>query len=192
MECFVNGYGEIVKFPPQRDFMPSISDEDKIEIVTIKNKVMSKDKFVEIQIPEGHEIDKDNSTFEKIVFKKIESKYPLSVKEIDDRDFYVGSSGDVWWNDDSNNINQVSSRERAEALLALIQLVELRDACNDIDGSKDWDYDNDNHVIRIRNNRIGRSRWSRMYNTLHFRKESTRDWFLETHYKLIETAKEFI
>ena len=37
-------------------------------------------KELKITIPEGYEIDKDNSTFEKIVFKKKDTK-PRSWKE---------------------------------------------------------------------------------------------------------------
>lgn len=37
-----------------------------------------KTKEFKIQMPEGYEIDKENSTFEKIVFKKIEKELPKS------------------------------------------------------------------------------------------------------------------
>lgn len=37
-----------------------------------------KKKEIKIEIPEGYEIDKENSTFEKIIFKKKETKYPES------------------------------------------------------------------------------------------------------------------
>ena len=35
-------------------------------------------KEMKIQVPEGYEIDRKNSTFEKIVFKKIEKELPKS------------------------------------------------------------------------------------------------------------------
>ena len=37
---------------------------------------------VKIEVPQGFEIDKDKSTFEKIVFKEIENKLPISFEEI--------------------------------------------------------------------------------------------------------------
>ena len=40
------------------------------------------EKEINISIPEGYEIDKEKSTFEKIVFKKIENKLPMSFDEM--------------------------------------------------------------------------------------------------------------
>jgi hypothetical protein len=37
---------------------------------------MENEKFLQISIPEGYEIDKEQSSFEKIVFKKKDDKYP--------------------------------------------------------------------------------------------------------------------
>lgn len=37
---------------------------------------MENEKFLQISIPEGYEIDKEQSSFEKIVFKKKVDKYP--------------------------------------------------------------------------------------------------------------------
>lgn len=56
-----------------------------------KEKYMSKEnnKEFKIVIPEGYEIDKENSTFEKIVFKKIEKK--LTYKDIANKLFKDGS-----------------------------------------------------------------------------------------------------
>jgi len=31
---------------------------------------------MKIQVPEGYEIDRENSTFEKIIFKKVERELP--------------------------------------------------------------------------------------------------------------------
>ena len=41
-----------------------------------------KNKELKIQVPEGYEIDKENSTFEKIVFKKVENELPKSWEEL--------------------------------------------------------------------------------------------------------------
>lgn len=38
-------------------------------------------KEIKIEVPEGYEIDKENSSFEKIIFKKKETKYPESWKD---------------------------------------------------------------------------------------------------------------
>ena len=47
------------------------------------------EKSINISIPEGYEIDKEKSTFTKIVFKKIESKLPMSFDEMIIPEYYV-------------------------------------------------------------------------------------------------------
>ncbi len=90
------------------------------------------------------------------------------------------------------DINQVSSKERAEAFLALMQLVELRDACNEIDGGKNMDgLGNVYSIINVYGN-IKPDFFVTNDRVLYFRKKSTRDWFLEEHKELIEQAKELI
>ena len=61
------------------------------ELLTLKEykeKYMSKEnnKEFKIEIPEGYEVDKENSTFEKIVFKKVEEK--LTYEKIIEKLFY--------------------------------------------------------------------------------------------------------
>ena len=98
-------------------------------------------KELKITIPEGYEIDKDNSTFEKIVFKKKDDK-PRSWGEyyeqqiankkhgyyIDDADC---SSVSVVWNEYAGANkwrNVLPSKELTEAFLAMMQLMSLRQA----------------------------------------------------------------
>ena len=98
-------------------------------------------KELKIQIPEGYEIDKENSTFEKIVFKKKDDK-PRSWGEyyeqqiankkhgyyIDDADC---SSVSVVWNEYAGANkwrNVLPSKELTEAFLAMMQLMSLRQA----------------------------------------------------------------
>lgn len=157
-------------------------------------------KSVKITPPEGFEIDNDKSTFEEIVFKPIKSKYPLSVMELDNNSgWFVNNQSMVNYRcnlekRDCLDNNLVSTKERAEAILALIQLVELRDAWNKIDGFvADWgNIEQDKHVIHIECNEIETTFYSEAYEVLYFGSRKTRDLFLETHRNLIETAKEFI
>ena len=99
-------------------------------------------KELKITIPKGYEIDKENSTFEKIVFKKKENAKPRSWKEyyeqqiankkhgyyIDDADC---SSVSVVWNEYAGANkwrNVLPSKELTEAFLAMMQLMSLRQA----------------------------------------------------------------
>ncbi len=90
-------------------------------------------KTFEIEIPDGYEIDREASTFEKIVFKKLPRKrLPKTWQELHD------VSG--WCFNDSNcmctyherptvhdNKNVFVTIEQAEASVALAQLSQLRE-----------------------------------------------------------------
>lgn len=95
-------------------------------------------KELKIEVPQGFEVDKEKSTFEKIVFKEI-NKLPLSVKEIPNRNWVIGQSlnSHIYQVHGTPSYSCLSTKERAKAFLALMQLVELRDAWNG-DWKVDW------------------------------------------------------
>lgn len=90
-------------------------------------------KTVKITPPEGYEIDKEKSTFEEIVFKPIEKKFPKSWEEIEELNgWWIGYDSEL------NNAGRKSdeilddrnifpTKEIAEAVLELAQLLQLRD-----------------------------------------------------------------
>ena len=74
------------------------------ELLTLKeykNKYMNKENNKELQIiaPEGYEIDKEQSSFEKIVFKKVEEKltYEDIAKKLftDKKHYYTNTCGTI-------------------------------------------------------------------------------------------------
>jgi len=81
------------------------------------NQNNNKMKEILIEAPTGMEIYQENNT---IKFRNIENKLPMSVEEIPNRNYMVNPTFKSY----------VSTNERAEAFLALMQLVELRDAWN--------------------------------------------------------------
>ena len=93
-------------------------------------------KELKINIPEGYEIDKENSTFERIVFKK-KCTYPKSWEEfcknskITNPEYYICSNSDIfesYYDQDRECYKDRSlckTKEEAEAFLALIQLKRL-------------------------------------------------------------------
>ncbi len=92
-------------------------------------------KELKIQAPEGYEIDKEKSTFEKIVFKKKDNK-PRSweeyCKNYKGTSFFINTCGtilpshtDVGWNSELAK-NLVPSKELAKAFLAMMQLMSMR------------------------------------------------------------------
>ena len=93
-----------------------------------------KEKELKIDIPEGYEIDKENSTFERIVFKK-KHTYPKSWKEFCENnlihnEYYINVSSVIIELNFNRRIietdrNLCKTKEEAEAFLALMQLKRL-------------------------------------------------------------------
>ena len=95
-------------------------------------------KELKIQVPEGYEIDRENSTFECIKFKSIIKKN-ITYEDIceclfkDKRSFYISGYGEV----DSYisicsamNKNNATNKKQLERLLALNQLLNIAEYYN--------------------------------------------------------------
>ena len=94
------------------------------------------EKKLKINIPEGYEIDRENSTFEEIVFKKVEdplAKLPKTWEEYcKQTKGYTSYYGDPI--DDDTHVtkfskfyNEFSTQKRAKQYIALGKLLQLRD-----------------------------------------------------------------
>ena len=92
-------------------------------------------KELKIEVPDGYEIDKENSTFEKIVFKK-KHTYPKSWEEFCNNnqatndEYFIGWDSQVMTSRIKNkdydlDRNLCKTKEEAEAFLALMQLKRL-------------------------------------------------------------------
>jgi hypothetical protein len=64
--------------------------------------------------------------------KETKSRVVDSVKDIPNRDWFITAKGNVD-NVSCDDINQMSTKERAEAILALIQLIEIHAAIEQMD-----------------------------------------------------------
>ena len=109
-------------------------------------------KELKIEIPTGYEIDKEKSTFEKIIFKKKNTK-PKSWEE-----YCNNFSGELFYFSNRNSIESVvtsdgmsytakdylPSKELAESFLAMMQLMSLRQAW-----INDWEPSWKNNSISI-------------------------------------------
>lgn len=97
-------------------------------------------KELNIQVPEGYEVDKEKSTFEKIIFKKIENKLPKTWEEFCEQnsdikgEYYIGLQSNIMHYQYAEyprafdaDRNLLLTKEDTEAHLALIQLHRLRD-----------------------------------------------------------------
>lgn len=110
-------------------------------------------KKLKINIPEGYEIDRENSTFEEIVFKKIEdpfSKLPKTWEEYCKRTkgytSYYGYSinGNTYETKFDGFYNEFFTKERVKQYVALGKLLQLRDYW-----VSNWKDDSNNFVAAI-------------------------------------------
>ena len=151
-------------------------------------------KELKIQVPEGYEIDKEKSTFEKIVFKKIERKLPKKWKDLYEvKGWFVDFQSDVVTSGSMRTADSVKNRfptkEEAEACLALAQLCQLRDRYND--GWKpNWKDDGEiKYCIEFFKGKIEKECHYITKRVLCFKTRELRDKFLENFRDLIEIAK---
>ena len=106
-------------------------------------------KKLKINIPEGYEIDKEKSTFEEIIFKKVEdplAKLPKTWEEYkscsrDDTSYYFCNPlKSIKASLFSGIYNEFSTEERVKQYIALGKLLQLHDywASNWKDNSKNF------------------------------------------------------
>ena len=90
------------------------------------------EKELKIKIPKGYEIDRQKSTFEKIVFKKIPEN-PKTWKEYCEltkgiNSNYANATTNMVYKDKyTGAYNEFLTKKRAEQFVALGQLMQLRD-----------------------------------------------------------------
>jgi len=151
-------------------------------------------KEFKIQVPEGYEIDRENSTFENIIFRKAERKLPKAWKDLlfvegwfIDAKCRIIEIGRL--NTQEYNKNTFPTKEEAEACLALAQLCQLRDRYND-GWNPNWNSKAETkYVIEIFKNNIAKNIYGGRHRILAFKTEELRDKFLENFEDLIEIAK---
>lgn len=114
-------------------------------------------KEVKIEVPQGYEIDKEKSTFEKIVFKKINNT-PKTWEEycslMEGKKVYHTSCNYIIISSFSDAHNMFSTKERAKQFIALGQLIQLRDYW--VRGYKEFKY----ALLVTRNENILAYDWS--------------------------------
>ena len=160
-------------------------------------------KEIKINCPEGFEIDKENSTFECIKFKPIKNKLPKTWEEFCKT--HPKIMGEVYFSSDcichvinvtagtlrnsKYNRNILPSKELAEAMLALCQLIQLRDCYNNgwIPNYQD-DYEIKYCIIPF-NEKISTNCYIASQRVLTFKTAELRNQFLENFIDLIEIAK---
>lgn len=157
-----------------------------------------------IEIPEGFELKKVSDTEYKIVKK--EKILPKTWEEfcklnpVKDTERFIAASSGIYSSGESRerdkdmDRNLISSEEKAEAILALCQLIQLRDCYND-SWKPNWFTSDQKYTIYIDtdmiNHRVIFNKGGYMYspNILAFKSEKLRDEFINNFKDLIEKLK---
>jgi hypothetical protein len=150
-------------------------------------------KTLKIEIPNGFEIDKENSTFEQIVFKEIKKELPKTWEELKLISGYYSNMHssiiDVDYNDAINgNQNIFATEEQAKASIALAQLSQLREVYRN-GWVPNWLDDKYKFCIELYANEMNKDYYYSQNNFLSFQDKETRDLFFENFKDLIEQAK---
>lgn len=149
-------------------------------------------KTFKIEIPNGFEIDKENSTFENIVFKEIKKEIPKSWKDLKELSGYYVTANKVNSGKDflikNSNKNIFATEEQAKASIALAQLSQLREVYRN-GWVPDWRDNKEKYVIYMQSEDIRTSSYASMEHFLSFQDAKTRDLFLKNFKDLIEQAK---
>lgn len=151
-------------------------------------------KSLTIIPPVGYDIDKENSTFENIVFKKIESKYPKDWAEA-----FIGKHIEGFWIDMDNEIVHIDgpailteidvfkTKKQAESALAYAQLTQLMALpCYNGNWEADWTNGSLKWVIRRDRNIIEKIDFHGMFHPIAFKSKEACDAFLENHQELLK------
>ena len=159
-----------------------------------KKQYSAEPNSVFIEIPDGYEVDKDKSTFTKIVFKPIEPKYPKSWEDafIDNpiRGYWVNNFSDIRTAGReavANDKNVFKTEKQAKSALAYAQITQLMALpCYNGDWTPDWEFTSPKkYCPRAINGRISYCHEYTNFNHIAFKDYDTYEAFLKNHEDLL-------
>ena len=118
----------------ENNYMYSIEMFDQVINEPKTNNMETKE--IKIKVPEGYEIDKENSTFECIKFKPIEKEltYKDVAEELFSKNLFTSDiKGKIFWISSSGSKldkNNITNRKQLERLFALNQLLNIAEYYN--------------------------------------------------------------
>lgn len=153
--------------------------------------------------PEGYEVDKENSTFECIKFKPIRPQLPKTWEEfcethpLKEGEAWITSLSEITYiSKEKDGSTRFSNRDEhllpsekyAKAMLALCQLIQLRDCYN---GSwrPDWHLDENKYCIYYNDDKIVYTTSISRQFVLAFETSNLREEFYKNFVGLINRAK---
>lgn len=134
-------------------------------------------KKVSIEIPEGYEIDRENSTFENIIFKKKRTINTFS-DLIEIKGFHIDKSSVKVWESTTNNIIIFIDEKHAKSAMAMASISQLMPYYGGKITNEEWKGNAPKCTIERLNSTIIKS-FSRFgYQFLAFHTEEQRDRFM--------------
>lgn len=106
------------------------------------------ERVIKIEIPEGYEVDKEKSTFERVVFKPKRESYEDVCRKLfyKKKVYYPDEYGDVISSELDEirykDLNNCTSENQSKKLLAINQLMNVAKYLNE-DWKPDWNNDNE-------------------------------------------------
>ena len=150
-------------------------------------------KDLTILIPRGYELDKEKSTFEKIVLKKKENDVKtwndLVCEQIPDGSKWIAASGDIIFFDrklGEFDKNVYIDEKHAKSALAMAQISQLMPYYGGAITDEEWLDDKDKYVITKLKNKIVTSMYSNTFYFLAFHTEEQRNDFLKYNEQLVK------
>jgi hypothetical protein len=170
------------------------------EIENLQRKLETTEQLLKVsreridEIIANNKIDKENSTFENIIFKEIEKKLPMSFEDlVQFNGYYIRQSdSDIGYISEAKanscNSNVWKSEELAKASLALNQLIWLRDEWNE-GLVADWENLTNKYCVCFVENRVEVFSLSKSKRVLSFKDVRTAESFANQFESLINEAK---
>lgn len=151
-------------------------------------------KELRVEVPQGYEIDKENSSFECIKFKPIRSiKTTEDLIETGGRitGYWINAYAEICesynlcYSENSNNV--FLSEKEARSALAMAQISQLMPYYGGAITDEEWvDIDKQKYAIERVNNTIRTPNYQRAYCYLAFHTAEQRSSFLENNEQLVK------
>ena len=149
-------------------------------------------KEVKIEIPEGYEIDKENSTFECIKFKPIIKRWRYD-KSANIEGYYIDTDSDIRYYNCGKNIDTnrtlFATKKQAESALAMAQISQIMANDKRFGGvvtDEEWKGREVKWCLQRAQNLIEKDQWARNYHFLAFHTQEQRELFLKENEDLVK------
>lgn len=156
--------------------------------------IMDDIKEIKITVPEGMEIDRENSTFECIKFKPIKSKRWRDDKDAPIKGCYIKENAMIYDTSPVSNVphnyNVFATEKQAKSALAMARISQI--IANDkrfgvVVTDEEWmNEDILKYVIMRTDNFIDKSLYTSIYHFLAFHTAEQRDLFLKENEDLVK------